>query len=187
MSTGRIGSRIREFREERGLTIEELAEKAGLATDQLRAIEEEGVDPALGLLVKVARVLGHRLGTFIDDELTVDPHIVRKADREACQAGDCKHSGANQDYFPLGRGKADRHMEPFVITLNPEEGEPVKSSHEGEEFIYVFSGEVKLVYGTKDYTLSEGDTMYYNSVVPHWIGCSGDAPATILAVVHVPF
>ena len=182
-----IGLRIKEFREERGFSLEELAERAGLTTAQLTAIEDEGVAPALGLLVKVARVLGFRLGTFIDDELTVDPHIVRRADRELEKAADSGHTCSTQHYYPLGRGKADRHMEPFFVELSPCGGVSELSSHEGEEFIFVRSGKVKLIYGKKEFILDEGDTMFYNSVVPHWVGSATNDTAKIMAVVYVPF
>ena len=61
------------------------------------------------------------------------------------------------------------------------------SAHEGEEFIYVFSGEVEIVYGAETYRLSVGDSIYYDSIVAHNVHCRGDRPAQILAVVYAPF
>ena len=60
------------------------------------------------------------------------------------------------------------------------------SSHEGEEFIIVVSGEVVLRYGQNTYQLREGDSMYYNSVVPHQVVAANGAPASIYAVVYMP-
>jgi quercetin dioxygenase-like cupin family protein len=60
------------------------------------------------------------------------------------------------------------------------------SAHEGEEFIYVFSGELEIRYGTETYRLAEGDSIYYDSIVAHHVHCGGDRPAQFLAVVYAP-
>jgi quercetin dioxygenase-like cupin family protein len=72
-------------------------------------------------------------------------------------------------------------MEPFFIKVSPTD-ERINSSHEGEEFVVVVSGEVELVYGKETYTLKEGDTMYYNSLVPHCLSAIG-GDAKIYAVI----
>ena len=76
-------------------------------------------------------------------------------------------------------------MEPFFIRIEPSESVEL-SSHEGEEFIIVVSGEVVLRYGQNTYRLLEGDSMYYNSVVPHHVGAANGVPASIYAVVYMP-
>ena len=74
-----------------------------------------------------------------------------------------------------------------ITTIWIEPTEKVElSSHEGEEFIIVVSGEGVLTYGQKTYHLKEGDTMYYNSVVPHHVGAANGAPASIYAVLYMP-
>jgi quercetin dioxygenase-like cupin family protein len=78
-------------------------------------------------------------------------------------------------------------MEPFYVELLPESAhEKSLSSHEGEEFIVVQSGRVEVIYGTETYALESGDSIYYNSIVPHYVSCDGDQPATIYAVLHIP-
>ena len=90
-------------------------------------------------------------------------------------------------FYSLGKGKSDRHMEPFFVELLPEsEKEKDLSSHEGEEFIVVYSGRVVVTYGTEIYQLEAGDSIYYNSVVPHYVSCKGDRAAAIYAVLHTP-
>jgi quercetin dioxygenase-like cupin family protein len=78
-------------------------------------------------------------------------------------------------------------MEPFVIDIQPSEERHFKlSAHEGEEFIYVLEGEVEVDYGKDTYRLSEGDSIFYDSIVEHHVhGVSGQA-ARILAVVYIP-
>lgn len=79
-------------------------------------------------------------------------------------------------------------MEPFLIDVHPAgEEQCAPSSHEGEEFIYVLSGEIEVSYGQERYRLSEGDSIYYDSVVPHDVHGVGNGSARILAVVYTPF
>ena len=79
-----------------------------------------------------------------------------------------------------------KHMEPFVITVRPGEDESL-SSHEGEEFIYVLSGRIAIAYGKDLHDLEPGDSIYYDSLVPHQVRAVGDGPARILAVVYAPY
>jgi quercetin dioxygenase-like cupin family protein len=96
-------------------------------------------------------------------------------------------TSSNLVFQSMGAGKQDRHMEPFLIDVQPSDAEtPSVSSHEGEEFIYVLSGNVRINYGETVYELAAGDSLYYDSVVPHNVSaCKG--AARILAVVYTPF
>jgi transcriptional regulator with XRE-family HTH domain len=180
-----LGRRIQTFRERLELTQEELAQSTGIDVALLQAIETEQVYPALGILVKLARGLGQRLGTFMDDQFREDPLIVRADERAANVAHHQGDKPGPYRYFPLGAGKTDRHMEPLFIEIDPHEAQTA-SSHEGEEFIIVVSGEVELRYGQKSFLLQPGDSMYYNSIVPHFVGAVGAAPASIYAVIFMP-
>lgn len=187
-----VGSKIKGIRETKNLSVQEIAERSGLSAEQIEAIETDENLPSLGPLIKVARALGVRLGTFMDDNDALGPVV--------CHAGQPEHehsisfsNGASSarrhmDYHPLARQKAGRHMEPFVIDINPtDDRNYTLSAHEGEEFVYVMSGEVELVYGKDLYVLKEGDSIYYDSIVKHHLhGLEGKA-ARILAVVYIPF
>jgi len=185
-SPDKLGTRIRTYRERLGLTPEELAKNAGLDLALLNHIEENKAYPAIGVLVKLSRALGQRLGTFMDDQFIDDPLIVRANERKDETEGPRGAGPDHAHYYALGKGKTDRHMDPFYIEFNGR-GEKQLSSHEGEEFIIVVTGKVELIYGTQKYTLGPGDSMYYNSVVPHHVGSATDGPATIYAAVYTPF
>lgn len=188
MHSPKLGTRIRAMREERKLSRDELARKAQISLERLSAIEDLGESPALGVLVKISRALGARLGTFTDDVMGQDPCVVRAEERQgASLAQTGVHRPGHMDYHCLGRGKADRHMEPFYIEMEPGGTETEPGSHEGEEFIVVLRGRVRLVYGAQTVVLNPGDSAYYNSVVPHLVACEGEEPAAIHAVVYVPF
>lgn len=185
-SSDKLGSRIKTYRERLGLSTEDLATNAGIDEELVKNIENGTVYPAIGVLVKLSRALGQRLGTFMDDQFIPDPLIVPSSERTEETP---LHHGAgpgNYHYYPLGKGKTDRHMEPMYIEIEPTE-ESCLSSHEGEEFIIVVSGEVDLTYGKDKHRLKAGDSMYYNSVVPHEVAAAGNAKAAIYAVIYTPF
>jgi len=181
----KVSERIRTFRERLNMTVDALAEASGIHANVIAAIEAGEAYPALGVLVRLSRALGQRLGTFMDDQQVTDPVIVRAEDRVA-QAASHKSSGTEGlRYSPLGRGKSDRHMEPFYIHVEPGAA-PAVSSHEGEEFLFILTGEAMLVYGNEEHVLRAGDSVYYNSLVPHAVRANGDQSATLVATVFMP-
>lgn len=188
MSKENIGSRIRKLREDQELGLEQLAERSGLAAEFIANLEESSTPPSLGPLLKIARGLGVRLGTFLDDHVSQDPLVVRLEQRQAgLNMHQVKDSPVALRFFPLGHGKTDRRMEPFFIEVLPESSaNKTLSSHEGEEFIVVASGEVEIVYGQETHRLKAGDSIYYNSVVPHHVSAVGPQAAQIYAVLYVP-
>mgnify|MGYP006291346979 FL=1 len=187
MAKSKVGKRIRSFREEQELTLDDVAERTGLEVAFLQALEEDEVYPSLGPLLKVARALGTRLGTFLDDQISEDPLIVRQTERaEELSMLTGKDKPVSLRFHSLGKGKSDRNMEPFYVEIYPDSEPQGLSSHEGEEFIVVVKGEVELVYGENRYVLGPGDSMYYNSIVPHHVGAAGDEKAEIYAVLYFP-
>lgn len=185
MST--IGKRIQSYREKQNLSIEDLADRTVLSEDFLRAVEDDDMYPSLRPLVKISRALGVRLGTFMDDHISSDPLITRLGEREEelTMHPDGKEPG--MVFHSLGKGKTDRHMEPFFIEMLPESGkDKTLSSHEGEEFIAVQSGKMRLIYGQEESVLEAGDTVYFNSIVPHNVACAGDEKTEIYAVLYFP-
>jgi len=180
-----LGDRILAFRERLGLSQAELAQNSGVDVALVAAVECGDASPALGILMKLSRALGQRLGTFLDDQCQPDPLIVRQAERAP---GFRQHLAAAPEsirYFPLGRGKADRHMEPLFIEISPEEP-LILTSHEGEEFLIAVSGQLVIHHGRDLHLLEPGDSIYYNSIVPHAVSAGNGAPATAYAVIYQP-
>ncbi len=185
-----VGEKIMSIRHSKSIAIEELAERCGFTTAMMSKIEENEAIPSLGHLIKVARALGVRLGTFLDDMDQLGPVVSRKGDLKRGSSFSNQNSTArlNLNFFPLASDKSGRHMEPFIVEIDPStNSEFSQSSHEGEEFIYVLSGNIEISYGRDVYALSEGDSIYYDSVVDHHVHALDDSPAKILAVVYASF
>lgn len=190
MQTGNIGEKIRNFREIRRIAQADLAVNANMDLAQLRKIEEEGIIPSLGPLIRIARALGVRIGTFLDDIGQVGPVLVKAGDEQSTISFASSDPATRQhlNFYSLAADKAGRHMEPFIVDIQPSlESDYKLSSHEGEEFIYVLDGEVEINYGKDIYRLSQGDSIYYDSIVTHNVHAGSDKPARILAIVYTPY
>ena len=184
-----VGEKIKSLRESKNITREELAERSSLSTEQIISIEEDVNLPSLAPLIKIARVLGVRLGTFLDDNADLGPCITRKTDKieSISFSNNAVESRKHMDYLSLSKSKAGRHMEPFIIDIAPvAELNFTTSSHEGEEFIHVLEGTIEINYGKDVYTLSAGDSIYYDSIVAHHVHALQGTAAKILAVVYTP-
>ncbi|HEY3317942.1 MAG TPA: XRE family transcriptional regulator [Coriobacteriia bacterium] len=187
---GRTGGKIKTLRESLGLSVEELAQRCQCETSVITGLEAGEIAPSLAPLIKITRALGVRLGTLLDDDTSVGPVVTRRdeADRVArVKSLETRSDAGELDFFSLAKGKTARHMEPFTITVNPTDKEThTLSSHEGEEFIFVLDGAIEVEYGKDTHLLGAGDSIYYDSIVPHEVRASDGAPAQILAVVYAP-
>ena len=96
-----VGLKIKAIRESKNLSIEEISESSGLSKEQIISIEEGQNLPSLGPLIKIARALGVRLGTFMDDNDALGPVVCRAADRVR----------ASRISFSNGATDARKHME----------------------------------------------------------------------------
>jgi transcriptional regulator with XRE-family HTH domain len=189
------GERIVELCKTYSINRETLAERSGLSVELIRRIEEEGHIPDLAPLIKISRALGVRLGTLLDDHEELGPVITRAGEAETAvrfvtglpQSGEeteqaDEHRGLH--FRALAADKGSRHMEPFIVNIEPDSDQK-KSTHEGEEFIHVLKGKISLEYGADSHILGEGDSAYYDSIVPHRLLAAG-GEARILAVIYTP-
>ena len=186
------GERITELCKTYAVTRETLSQRSGVPLELIRRIEEGGHIPDLAPLVKIARALGVRLGTLLDDREELGPVITRSgslAETARFFTGlssdnpNPEHEGLS--FKALAADKNSRHMEPFVVDIDPN-AEQKKSTHEGEEFIYVLAGNLAVEYGADSYTLNVGDSIYYDSIVPHRVISADTKPVRILAVIYTP-
>ena len=185
-----VGEKIKSLRETKEISIAELAERTGLAEEQINRIENNVDIPSLAPLIKIARALGVRLGTFLDDQDEMGAVVCRRkelADNTISFSNNAMDARTHMHYQSLAKSKSDRHMEPFIVEIEPTNNtEYTLSSHEGEEFIYVMEGIIEVCHGKTNHVIKAGDTIYYDSIVPHHVhGYEGQA-AKILAVVYTP-
>jgi len=178
-----IGERIRKLREEKGLSVDELANLTGFDVELLSNIETNKVQPQLGTVIKLSKALDSafsRLVSGVGDKL----YSVTRKNEQKSVSRSTSQKGKKQiyTYKSLAPEVQGRHMEALIVQLeeNPDEE---MSVHEGEEFIYVIEGVAVLNIGEDRFALEPGDSVYYLSTTPHQIE-SKSGEATILAVLY---
>jgi transcriptional regulator with XRE-family HTH domain len=192
------GEHIAELRKTYSLSLETLSERSGVSLELLNQIEDEGKIPDLAPLLQISRALGTRLGTLLDDREELGPVVtlagkageatrfitgIPGSDKTSKIEAD--HNKKGLTFHSLAADKSGRHMEPFIIDIAPDAIQPQKG-HEGEEFIHVLAGKLHIDYGKDAYDLLPGDSIYYDSIVPHSVLPGGPEGAQILAVVYTP-
>ena len=179
-----LSDRIQMVREMRGLTIKDLSSRTGIETETLIRIESGKVVPALGQLVKLGKALDMKMGYFISPGIDEPLTVVRKHERRSVSRyGEAKSMLYGYSYESLAPDKANRLMEPFIVSLVPTQIQEF-STHAGQEFIYVLEGEIKVQVGDRADSLKPGDAVYYDSNQPHSVRCAGTTPAKVLAVLY---
>lgn len=182
----RVGERVKALREQKGLSLKELADLTGFSTALLSQMENHLVSPSLGTIIKLAKALEVRVGDFLGETEGEPFAIVRKDERKTISRFASKEGVKyGYSYESLGFEKKNRHMEPFIVTLEPATVKASKTSvHDGEEFIFVLEGEMEVVLGNHTDVLYSGDSIYYDSNIPHRVQCHQDKVTKILAVLY---
>jgi len=180
-----VGERVRHVREQRGLSLQDIVQRTGIKEEMLTRIESGEIAPPLGTIIKLAKALEMKMGFFISGEENSPYTIVRRNDRRVVSRHDSqKGQQYGYEFESLAPHKKDRHMEPFLVTLDPAETEEERSTHDGQEFIYVLEGKMEVRLEEEVLVLEPGDAVYYDSTVPHLVKCSGDRSTKILAVLY---
>ncbi len=178
-----IGARIRRMREAQELTREQVCRMAGLSVDRLEAFEDGTEVPSIGVVIKLSRVLGSKMGGLIhgggygSGALT----ICRASEAQGFEQGDTEQGYTYRSLTPPGTPARD--MEPFLLTFDPRITDARPITHDGQEFVYVMEGAIELFYDGKTCTLEQGDTAYLDASRPHLFRGLGATPSKMLAVV----
>ncbi|MCB2185305.1 MAG: cupin domain-containing protein [Deltaproteobacteria bacterium] len=179
-----LGQRISRFRQEKGLSLGDLAQRTGLTEEVLAEIEADTASPPLGTLVKLGRALDMKLGTLISSGEERAYTVVRADERQAMSRFAAQRGTKyGYTYEHLAPHKNNRAMEPFLVTLQPVHEDVPPSAHEGQEFIFVLEGEMEALVEDAREVLTPGDSIYYDSNVPHLVRPHGDQPCRIVAVI----
>ena len=181
----KVGERVRSVRERRNLSLLDISQRTGLEVSMLEQIENGKLAPPLGTVIKLAKALDLKMGYFISGDEDRAYTIVRKSDRKVVSRYDSKKGEYyGYGYESLAPHKKNRHMEPFLVSLDPAETEDERSTHDGQEFIYVLEGAMEVRLEDEIHILHPGDAIYYDSTVPHLVKCHGQEKTRILAVLY---
>lgn len=182
MDEKQIAKNIKKIRLESNMTQERIAELSGLTKGYISKIEKSDKAPPLSTLSKIANALDLDITILTAEELEVPRDInlciVRKG--EGKQVSSTILEGYH--YEALAYKKSGKNMEPFF--LMPAFDEKAVFSHEGEEFMYTIEGIHEFIYNNRKYILNEGDSIYFDSRIPHTGRSIGKQRAKILAVMY---
>ncbi len=181
-----IGEKIKSLRIEKGLSLKEVAQQTDLPESFIADIEAHKASPPLGNIVSLAKVFQVPVGDIFGDSADSPFCIVRSDSRKSvARFSSTGSNSGSYSYESLGHQKKNRQMEPFLVTLTPAKDAQIEpNQHIGEEIIFVLEGQVEVTLGDHTDILNPGDSIYYDSNLPHIVSCHGDEPATIFAVIY---
>lgn len=174
-----IGSKIKELRKEKDMTITELSEQSDVSAALISQIERNIVNPSIMSLWKIAKSLNVPVGYFFNEEEIKEPNpIVKRGNRKRIVTTD------TNAIYELLSPDLNRKIEFLSITIHPGESSNKELvSHEGEECGIVLKGKLLVRTSEDDYALEEGDSVYLNSTTPHrYINAGDDVCISIWAM-----
>jgi transcriptional regulator with XRE-family HTH domain len=184
----KLGSKVRELRQNKHYTLQDVAAKTGLSKPFLSQIENDHVVPPVATLLKLARAFNVGLAHFFQDEVGRDKiTITRRNERVRVEKRPHHRRGeVNYIYEALDTKKVNKQMEPFMVEFPVlDTSEMVFVNHEGEEFLHVLEGELEFRSVDRVEVLEAGDSIYFESDLSHSFRCLGEKPARAIVVVLI--
>lgn len=165
-----VGPRLRRVRDQRGVTLTELAEATGISKSTLSRLESGQRKPSLELLLPIAEA--HQVPL---DELVGAPEV-----------GDPRVQFVPEDrngrvVIPLTRHASG--IQAWKVIIEPSDEPPKLRIHEGYEWLYVLAGAMRLIVADHDITLAQGEVAEFDTAVPHWFGAAGGDPVELLSLL----
>jgi transcriptional regulator with XRE-family HTH domain len=163
-----VGPRLKRLRTRRGVTLTALSATTGISKSTLSRLESGQRKPSLELLLPLAAVYQVSLDELVGAPEVGDPRIRLKP-----------RVRNGRMVFPLTQQASGLQVWKVII---PPERERELRTHEGHEWLYVLSGQMRLILGEHDITMGQGEVAEFDTRMPHWFGPADDQPVEILSV-----
>jgi transcriptional regulator with XRE-family HTH domain len=164
-----VGPRLRQVRAHRGLTLTEVAALTGISKSTLSRLESGQRRPTLELLLPLSTTYRVPLDDLVGAPDVGDPRIRLKP-----------HSRNGRTVVPLSRQPGG--VQAWKIVIPKSKATPEFKTHEGYEWLYVLSGQLRVVIASHDVVLGVGEVAEFDTRVPHWFGSTGEQPVEVLSV-----
>ncbi len=172
-----FGAAVRQLRRARNWSPEELADATGQTPEFIAHVENDRMSPPVGFILRLARVMKIDPGTFLHKE---ERAAIRDRRSQAYYQRTQSYS-----YATLTPEAASSHLRAFMITIEAHhDHKPVAYKHEGEEFIYVMEGDLAFTLGSREHVLKPGESIHFNSDVPHKLKSLSARPTRCLVVLY---
>ena len=183
MNAKQVIERIKKNRKNKGFTLDRLANLTGFSKGYLSKIENAANLPPLSTLHRIAAALNVEL-THLLAEGDGEPSenkiaIVRRHQRQEMLV---EIHGTQFKHWPLANRKLGRNMDPYIIEIPPANYQVYQ--HEGEEFYFILEGTIEITYGGEHFILEEGDSVYFDTNIPHSGRSVGKTPAKALTMFY---
>jgi quercetin dioxygenase-like cupin family protein len=172
-----IGGKIKKVRTDKNVALERIANETGFSTAYLKDVEAGKVIPPVGAILQIARALEIDSASLLKEpESKLEKRIKAHTKRTE-----------NYAYTTLTPGAENKHLKAFRVVIEAQqEHKGVDYFHEGEEFDYVLSGRVQVTVGDHVNTLAAGDSLHFNSGIPHKLKSISNERAELLVVIYTP-
>lgn len=172
-----FGAIVRQLREARDWSVEALAQATGQTPEFIDQVENDQLSPPVSFILGMAQAMQVDPGTFLRRE---ERTAIRDRRAQAYYQRTQAYS-----YITLTPEAANSHLRAFMITIEAHrDHKPVAYKHEGEEFIFVLEGDLELTLGARPHVLKTGESIHFNSDVPHKLKSLSNAPTRCLVVLY---
>lgn len=167
-----VGPRLRRIRDQRGLTLTQVADRTGISKSTLSRLETGQRRPSLELLLPLAQIYRVPVDDLVGAPEVGDPRV-RLKPRQV----------KGRTVLPLTQPGG---VQAWKIVVPASQSTPSPRAHDGFEWLYVLSGRMRLVLGDQDLVLGVGEAAEFDTRVPHWFGSTGEGPAEVLSIFGRP-
>ena len=168
-----VGPRLKGVRTHRGMTLTGVSTSTGISKSTLSRLETGQRRPTLELLLALSHVYRVPLDDLVGAPEEGDPRLWLKPGRVK-----------GRTVIPLTRQPDG--VQAWKIVIPTSNVTPELRAHDGDEWIYVLSGQMRFILGDQDLILGPGEVATFDTRIPHWFGSTGDAPAEILSIFGRP-
>lgn len=174
-----IAERLRGLRDAMELTTEELANECGIDPKEYEQAESGEYDISVSMMQQIARRYGIALDALMfGEEPKMNTYFLTRAGK-----GVSVERTKAYKYQSLAAGFKNRKADPFIVTVEPNDNPMHYNTHEGQEFNLVVEGRLLLSIGGKELALNVGDSIYFNSQLPHGMKALDGKTVRFLAII----
>lgn len=168
-----VGPRLKQLRQRRDITLNDLSEETGISTSTLSRLEAGLRRPTLEQLLPLARAYGATLDELVDAPPTGDPRVNLRPIR----------ADGGRTVLPLSRRAGGIQAYKFILPRGRDDAKPDLRTHEGYDWAFVLNGNLRLVLGEHDLILKPGEAAEFDTRTPHWFGATSSGPVEFLTLI----
>ncbi len=176
---GGLGSKLKELRDQKGYTVEEVARALEMDAQDVEKVEADEVPPSVSFLLQICQLFR------VDPAPFLSQADGARADRKRAESFEKRTQ--SYSYRTLTPGAEQKHLRAFRINIDPGQAHKmVEYKHEGEEFVYVLRGEVNVKVGEETHALKRGHSLHFEGSIPHHLRNPSAQKAELIVVLYTP-